>query len=55
MGTQFVWLDIDTYDTTAYTLAKVAALDKSWNFDPTRTWKKYFSCKALSKQQNVPW
>lgn len=26
-----------------------------WVIDPTRTYSKYFSAKALSKQENVKW
>lgn len=55
LGTQFLWYDIDTYDTTNYTLPQITGLDKSWCYDPTRTWKRWFGARALSKAQNVSW
>lgn len=55
VGSMFLYFDIDTYDTSAYNQSIIAQLDKNWVFDPTRTWSKYFSCKNLSRMQNVAW
>ncbi len=54
-GPQFLYYDIDTYNTGAYTFPRIAAMDKNWQFDPARSWKKYFSAKRLSVAQNVSW
>lgn len=50
-----MWFDQDTYDSSAYTYEQIAVLDKSWGFDPTRGWKKYFSAKKLSRMQQCKW
>ncbi len=50
IGTSFCWYDMDTYDATQYSVDQVMGLDKNWVFDPKRTFKKYFSAKALAKQ-----
>lgn len=51
----FLYFDTDTYDTAGYGLEEIAQLEKSWVFDPARSWSKYFSCKNLSRMQNVAW
>jgi len=53
--TQSLYFDVDTYDTSQFSMDQIVSLDKFWSFDPSRTWKKYFSAKRLSKQQNVAW
>lgn len=55
LGNQTLWFDQDTYDTSAYTYDQIVVLDKNWCFDPTRTWKKYFSAKRLSTMQQCKW
>uniref|UniRef100_UPI0040474B5D hypothetical protein n=1 Tax=Limnohabitans sp. TaxID=1907725 RepID=UPI0040474B5D len=55
LGTQFLWYDMDTYNASAYDIPKIASLDKAWNYDPKRTWKRWFGAKQLSRAQNVPW
>lgn len=55
LGNQTLYFDQDTYDTTGYTYEQIAVLDKNWCYDPTRTWKKYFSAKNLSRMQQCKW
>lgn len=55
MGHQTLYYDPDTYDTVGYTYEQIMVLDKNWVFDPTRTWKKYFSAKYLSQMQQCKW
>lgn len=49
LGTQFLWFDVDTYDTTGYDIPRIAALDRSWNYDPKRSWKRWFGARQLSR------
>lgn len=51
----FVFSDVDTYDTTGYSSAQIVALDSNRVMDPKKTWKRYYSCKMLSKSQNLAW
>lgn len=55
LGTQFIWFDIDTYNTTGYDIPRIASLDRSWNYDPKRSWKRWFGARQLSRAQNVAW
>ena len=55
MGPVFVYADIDTYSTLSYNDAQIVGLDSNKVRDPTKVWKVYYGCKALSKSQNVPW
>lgn len=55
LESQLVYLDVDTLDTSNYTAQQITALDKNWVYDPTRTWKKWFPCKNLSRMQNLKW
>lgn len=55
VGPVFLYSDIDTYNTLAYTENKIVGLDKSSVKEPTRMWKAYYGCKSLSKSMNVPW
>lgn len=55
LGNQTLYFDQDTYDISQYTYEQVAVLDKNWCYDPTRTWKKYFSAKNLSRMQQCKW
>lgn len=55
LGNQTLYFDPDTYDTISYTYNEVMVLDRNWCFDPTRTWKKYFSAKRLSQMQQCKW
>lgn len=49
LGTQFLWYDMDTYDTSGYDIPRIASLDKQWNFDPKRSWKRWFGARQLSR------
>lgn len=49
IGTQFLWYDMDSYDTTSYDIPRIASLDKQWNFDPKRSWKRWFGARQLSR------
>lgn len=51
----FVYNDVDTYDTTGYNNNQIVALDSNKVYDSGKVWKRYFSCKALSKSQNLKW
>lgn len=55
LGNQSLYYDVDTYDCSQYTYEQIAVLDRMWQWDPTRTWKKYFSAKNLSRMENVKW
>lgn len=51
----YVYSDIDTYDTTGYTPQQIVILDSNRIYDPKKVWKKFYSCKGLSKSQNLKW
>lgn len=51
----FVYSDIDTYDTTGYTNDQIVGLDTNRIYDSSKVWKRYYSCKGLSKSQNLKW
>lgn len=55
MTPAYMYYDVDTYNTTQYSVTQIVGLDKMWVINPTRTYSKYFSAKALSKQENVKW
>lgn len=48
--------DLDDYSTiNAMTENQIMSAPGFQNLDPRRSWKKFISAKAISKQQNVPW
>lgn len=47
----FMFSDVNTYNTANYTEEQIIGLDKSSIISPARTWKRYFNCRGLSKQQ----
>ncbi len=55
INNMFLVQDLDNFNLPTTPDPELVSKPGFRNMNPYRPWKRYFSCKKLSKQQNVPW
>ena len=55
VGPLFVFEDIDTSNTTGYTIEEILSLDSCKSLDPTRHHRGFINLRKITSQMDCPW